>query len=185
MQTVRNTEWEVQLVQRAAKGDETAFASLIEIHRPTLTSMAMRLLRNPDDAQDAVQETFVKAFRALKDFDSSRPLKPWLCRICSNCCVDTVRSRHKDGYSLDQNEIDVEDTRNIEEDTTGMLRQGQILEAINRLPARYKKIIMMRHFNHMDVIEIASALNKPEGTIKSWLFRARHMLKVDLAPALA
>ena len=186
MKTLRNIEWENQLIVRATRGDEAAFAYLSDLYRPALMSLALRLLRNSDDANDAVQETFVKAFRAIKDFDCSRPLKPWLCRICSNCCVDTVRSRQREGFSLDQTECEFEDTaHNVEEDTTGKLVQSQIMEAINRLPARYRRIIMMRHFKHMDVVEIASALNKPEGTIKSWLFRARNMLKIDLAPVMA
>jgi RNA polymerase sigma-70 factor (ECF subfamily) len=60
----------------------------------------------------------------------------------------------------------------------------QVLTAINRLPSRYRKIIMLRHFNHMDVNEIAHELKAPEGTIKSWLFRARNLLKRDLQIAM-
>lgn len=185
MKSLRNVELETELIMRAKCGDEQSFARIMDIHRPALMSLAMRLLRNHDDASDAVQETIVKAYRAIKDFDMTRPLKPWLCRICSNCCVDTVRSRQRDGFSLDQTEYEVVDSRNIEEDTTGALRQAQIVAAIERLPARYRRIILMRHFKHMDVVEIANALNKPEGTIKSWLFRARNMLKLDLSLALA
>ena len=59
------------------------------------------------------------------------------------------------------------------------------MEAIKRLPWRYRQIIMMRHFEHMDVNEIAVQLHKPEGTIKSWLFRARAMLQKDLEPSFA
>jgi RNA polymerase sigma-70 factor (ECF subfamily) len=70
------------------------------------------------------------------------------------------------------------------ESATGSIRQGQIIEAISRLPEKYREIIVMRHFRHMDVMEIAVALDKPEGTIKSWLFRARALLKKDLTPTL-
>ena len=172
------------MIVRAASGDQVAFELLSDMYRPMLMSQAMRMLRNADDANDAVQDTLLKAFRAIHDFDPERPLKPWLCRICSNCCVDAVRSRKRDGDSLDQHEYMLADSSEADGTATGSIRQGQVIEAIERLPEKYKKIIFMRHFRHMDVNEIAEALDKPEGTIKSWLFRARALLKKDLHLAL-
>jgi RNA polymerase sigma-70 factor (ECF subfamily) len=172
------------LIVRASAGDQAAFELLSDMYRPMLMSQAMRMLRNADDANDAVQDTLLKAFRAIHDFDPERPLKPWLCRICSNCCVDAVRSRKRDGDSLDQHEYMLADSSEADGTATGSIRQGQVIEAIERLPEKYKKIIFMRHFRHMDVNEIAEALDKPEGTIKSWLFRARALLKKDLHLAL-
>src|SRR5262249_2324001 len=96
--------WEGQLIQRATTGESVAFELISDIYRPTLNSLAMRILRNADDANDAVQETFVKAFRAIREFDPSRPIKPWLCRICSNVCIDMVRSRKHESDSLEQHE---------------------------------------------------------------------------------
>jgi len=162
-----------------------AFELLSDIYRPVLMSQAMRMLRNSDDAHDAVQDTMVKAFRAIKDFDPDRPLKPWLSRICQNCCVDAVRLRRRDGDSLDQHEYMLADeSQEVDVTATGAIRQSQVVDAIARLPEKYREIIVMRHFRHMDVMEIAEALDKPEGTIKSWLFRARAMLKKDLTPTL-
>jgi RNA polymerase sigma-70 factor, ECF subfamily len=173
------------LIQRAAMGETVAFELLADLYRPVLQSLAMRMLRNPEDAHDAVQETLVKAFRAIKDFDAERPLRPWLCRICANCCVDAVRNRRRDGESIDQHEYMLEDgSGSIEDQARGNIEQTKVLEAVGRLPENYRRIIFMRHFRHMDVIEIASELNKPEGTIKSWLFRARALLKKDLQVAL-
>ncbi len=157
-----------------------AFELLSDIYRPVLLSLALRMLRNADDANDAVQETFLKAFRAIREFDPERPLKPWLCRICANCCVDAVRARRRDGDSLDQHEYMLQDGGEVDDQATGAIRQGQLVEAIGRLPEKYRRIILMRHFKHMDVNEIAAELSKPEGTIKSWLFRARALLKKDL-----
>jgi RNA polymerase sigma-70 factor (ECF subfamily) len=181
MTTARVLSWESHLIHRAAGGDEIAFELLSDTYRPVLMSLALRMLRNPDDANDAVQDTLVKAFRAIHDFDSDRPLKPWLCRICTNCCVDAVRSRKRDGESLDQHEYMLADEgEGVDATATGSIREGQVMAAIERLPEKYRRIIVMRHFRHMDVNEIANELDKPEGTIKSWLFRARAMLKKDL-----
>lgn len=162
-----------------------AFELLADLYRPTLQAIAMRMLRNSEDASDAVQETFIKAWRAIGDFDPKRPIKPWFCRICANCCVDIVRDRKRQVEDLDKYEHAVADPSI---DPQGLAEEAmtshEVREAIARLPEQYRQIVMMRHFRHMDVNEIALALNRPEGTVKSWLFRARSMLRQDLGVAV-
>jgi RNA polymerase sigma-70 factor (ECF subfamily) len=183
--TGRVLSWEAHLVERAAQGELVAFELLADLYRPTLLSLATRMLRDSDDARDAVQETLIKAYRAIGDFDPLRPIKPWLCRICANCCVDAVRARKKQPDSLEHHEHMLkDDSENLEDRAVRTMRERLIVEAVSRLPERYRNIITMRHFDHMDVNEIAIALDKPEGTIKSWLYRARALLKKDLSVAL-
>lgn len=145
----------------------------------------MRMLRDPEDAEDATQETFVKAYRAIRTFEPGRPLLPWLMRICSNCCVDIIRGRRPGHECLDKHEHAICDaTADVEGGVESRLNIERVREAVSRLPERYRRIIEMRHYRHMDVNEIARALNIPEGTIKSWLFRARALLKKDLQVAM-
>lgn len=125
--------WEAHLIVRASEGDREAFEMLCATHRPALSSLALRMLRHPDDAHDAVQDTLVKAFRAIRDFDPERPLKPWLCRICANCCVDAVRARRRDGENLGDHEHMLQDV-GVDARAEGAIQQGQVLEAIGRLP---------------------------------------------------
>lgn len=183
--TPRVLGWEAHLVQRAVAGESVAFDLLADLHRPALVAMAARMLRNVEDANDAVQDALLKAFRAIRDFDASRPIRPWLCRICANCCVDIVRGRKHQGESLEAHEYMLQDPGEpLEERADKAMQQRAIVDAIKRLPSRYRRIIFMRHFRHMEVNEIAHALNAPEGTVKSWLFRARAMLKKDLQVAV-
>lgn len=190
LQQVNNTQnrmvtWESHLVERARAGESVAFELLADMHRPTLFHLAMRMLRNADDANDAVQDTFLKAFRAIHDFQADRPLRPWLCRICTNCCVDAVRHRKRDPAPIEQHEYALSDeAQDLDSHTDEAYDSGVVRAAVNKLPRKYRDIIVMRHFSHMDVNEIAAALQKPEGTIKSWLFRARAMLRKDLQVAL-
>jgi RNA polymerase sigma-70 factor (ECF subfamily) len=174
--------WESHLVEQIRKGDEIAFDLFVDTYRPMLTGLALRKLHNTEDASDVVQETFVKAYRSLKDFDTNRPIRPWLTRICLNCIVDLARQRKNNCESIDNVEYSLSDGGAATEKAEGVLIRGQINEAIKRLPWRYRQIIVMRHFDHLDVSEIAMKLEKPEGTIKSWLFRARAMLQRDLTP---
>lgn len=181
----KSTTWESHLVQRAAAGESVAFGILVDMHRPAIYALAMRMLRNSDDANDAVQETFVKAFKAMSDFQSDRPIRPWLSRICANCCVDLVRGRRKDVANIESVEHALsDDSQNLEDQAISAFRNETVNAAVADLPAKYREIIMMRHYRHMDVTEIAEALNKPEGTIKSWLFRARVLLRTNLQVAL-
>lgn len=184
MKNLQILSWESHLIKRASHGEAVAYELIADIYRPTLMSLAVRMLRNVDDAKDAVQDTFLKAFRAIKDFDPERPIKPWLCRICANCCVDIVRLRRREGLQIETNDNYLQDPEVAEDTATDTVRQQAVVNAIERLPEKYRKIIFMRHFRHMDVVEIAHALGKPEGTVKSWLFRARSLLKKDLNVAI-
>lgn len=177
--------WEEHLVQRAKGGEKVAFELLADLHRSAVRHHALRLLRDGEDASDAVQETFVKAYRALGTFDATRPVLPWLMRICSNCCVDILRGRRNAPDCLERYEHALCDQgptadRSAENNFDG----EKVRDAIGRLPERYRQIIWMRHFRHMDVLEIAAELDKPEGTVKSWLHRARAMLRKDLQVAM-
>jgi RNA polymerase sigma-70 factor (ECF subfamily) len=175
-----NSAWERHLVERATSGDREAFLCLIDIYRPFLMKSANSQLRNRDDANDAVQETIYKVLRSIEDFDPNRPLKPWLSRICANCCIDKARQRKRDASQLEMEDNIPEPSPQLDDQVGSKIRQNQLMEAVGRLPQKYRTIILMRHFNNMEVSEIATELSKPEGTIKSWLFRARALLKKDL-----
>jgi RNA polymerase sigma-70 factor, ECF subfamily len=177
------SDWEMHLIRQAAEGNQVAFELLMDLHRSSLEALSMRMLRNRDDASDAVQETSLKAFRGIRTFDPRRPIKPWLCRICANCCVDIVRTRKRGGESLDAHEYMLEDeSASLENHAEDQFEEQAVRQAVRKLPKKYQEIVVMRHFRDMDVNEIAEALNKPEGTVKSWLFRARALLKAELQP---
>lgn len=172
---------EENLVVLAQSGNQDARELIVEAYRQAVSNHARRMLHNSEDVEDAVQDTFVKAFRALNSFDTNRPLGPWLMRICTNVCVDIIRSRKQSPENLENHEHALADMgESVDQGAENRLAVEKLREAIGRLPIQYRDIIMMRHYRHMDVDEIATELGKPEGTIKSWLFRARAILKKDL-----
>lgn len=180
MKAFKTTDWESHLVNRAQMGEQVAFELLMDLHRDALLSLAMRMLRNRDDALDAVQEVAIKSLRALPNFRAGQPVLPWMARICTNCCVDIIRRRRKGQESIDDREYNLAAAGCVHEETEDRLENAQLRAAISRLPRVYRRIVEMRHFEELEVSEIALKLNRPEGTIKSWLFRARQLLRRDL-----
>jgi len=181
----RWTDWESHLVNKAQQGERVAFELIIDTHRDTMRQVALRMLRDVEDANDAVQEATLKAYRAIHRFQPGRPVLPWLLRVVSNCCVDIIRQRKVECEDIDKHEYALhDDSADIVAASENKMLDEMVREAINRLPSRYRRIIQMRHYSHMEVTEIAEALNKPEGTIKSWLFRARALLRKELSVAL-
>ncbi|MCG9894962.1 MAG: RNA polymerase sigma factor [Fimbriimonadaceae bacterium] len=177
---------EMKMVLAAQRGDRDARERIVEIHRPAIQAHMRRMLRSSEDVEDAVQETFVKAFRALHRFDPNRPLGPWLMRIATNCGVDLIRNRRQDPEDLSRVEYQVADPSvQVEAETEQSLLVDLIGEAMAALPLQHRQAMQLRHIHHMAVEEIAALLNKPEGTVKSWLFRARAQLKKQLQPTLA
>ena len=179
----RTSDWETPLVLRAQNGEQLAFELLADAYRNQLRHVALRLLRNSDDAHDAVQEALVKAYRAIQSFKPGRPVLPWLSRICSNCCVDILRQKRQSD-TIEKYEYALTSTDDLERDAVEDVDKALVMRAINRLPRNSREIVVMRHFRDMEVTEIAEALHKPEGTVKSWLFRARALLRKDLTPML-
>lgn len=178
-------EWEQSQIQRAKSGDYAAFEQLFDSYRTPLYRQALRKLRNADDAQDCVQETALKAFRAIHSVRPDRPIGPWLRCICSNCCCDLLRERRAVCEDLDDHAHYLSDAEAdvaacAEED----LEAEVVTAAIKRIPPKYAQILMWRHYEDLDVLEIARRLNRPEGTVKSWLFRARALLRHELQPLL-
>ncbi|MEW5884017.1 MAG: RNA polymerase sigma factor [Armatimonadota bacterium] len=174
---------EQALLKRAQGGCRASFDEVVRRHYKGVLAHAVRLLGNQDDAADAVQVTFVKAGRSLAEFDLERDFRPWLYRICTNVCIDIARGRKRACEPLETHAYHLESDSDPEGEASKAQLAARVRAAVERLPGNYKKAILLRHFAQMDVEEIARSLDAPEGTVKSWLFRARAMLKQELAGA--
>ena len=157
-------------------GCQTDLTSQVESHRLALTRLACRMLGSADDAQDAVQETMLKAHRSIGQFDQSSRLSPWLFRLCLNCCTDQLRRRR----SLRSHEVEA-DRITAEPHTRLNLGPGpeaaELLEALSALRHRDQELLILHHFHGMSIAELAELYAVPIGTLKSWMSRARHRLK--------
>ena len=168
------------LIELAAQGDQDAFGKLVQRHQSAIFNVAYRMLGNRQDAEDAAQEAFVRAYNAFDSFDVERPLRPWLKRITTNLCINRIKATRA-VLSLENGlPPPKEPGAGPEKQTVNRERDVKIRDAILSLPARYRAAIELRHFQDLSYDEIAETLDKPLSTVKSDLFRARKMLAEKL-----
>jgi len=146
----------------------------------------MRVVRRAEDAEDLVQETFVKVFRALDRYDVERPFSAWIFTIASRLAIDHLRRRRVQTVSLsvsdsgsgEERTMDVEDTGlKPDEITSNREEESATEQLIDGLPEHYRIVVLLRHQQDLSYEEIAEALNLPLGTVKARIHRARALLK--------
>ena len=175
-----------RLVRLTLGGDSDAFEQIIERYEGRVMGLAARLLGTRDDAQDATQEVFLRAFKYLHRLDLRKPLEPWLMRIAVNVCRDTVRARQRrrDTFS------DVEQPEAIDHtaDTyTGFAKKQERLvwrQALDGLPEKERLAIVLRDIEGFTTAEVASILHSSETTVRSQISRGRLKLRGALARLL-
>jgi RNA polymerase sigma-70 factor (ECF subfamily) len=182
-------EQDDQLIAHALQGDQKAYEALLVRHNKAIFHVVLKIVRNKEEAQDLVQETFMKAFNALASYRSEYRFSTWLYKIAANCAIDFVRKKRIEALSLDkpietkdgQVEFEVPDTSwDPEQDLVRKQKLKSIDEAIDSLPAKYREVIIYRHRDDKPYEEIAGILRVPVGTVKARIFRARELLKKKL-----
>lgn len=134
------------------------------------------MLGNRQDAEDVTQEAFLRAYHAMRSFDTERPIEPWLKKITVNLCLN--RLERKTDLTLDPDQmLTVKDpTNSLEAGIEARDRSAQIRGELLKLPPRYRAAIELRHFQELSYAEMAETLGCPLNQVKSDLFRARRML---------
>ncbi len=176
-------EEERALVQRAQKGDGAAFEDIVRANEATVYRLALRQLGNREDAEDAAQEVFLKAYTGLASFRGDSKLSVWLYRITGNVCTDMLR-RRRETVSLSQEndegeplELELPDVRF---DPVALAERHDLRErigaALQALPPEAREILLLRELGGASYDEIAETLGLDLGTVKSRIFRARKKL---------
>ena len=176
-----------ELAVEVQNGSSQAAAMLMSRHRDGIYGMALRLLRNREDAAEVTQEAMVKALDAIDSYDTSRPFAPWFFRIARNLCVDRHRKRRPTA-EFDEGRVaatTLEDGgnrfgRRADEVVHQRELDRALGEAMTTLGDKYREIIILYHYDHMTYREIAELLGLPDGTVMNRLFRARHRLQIAL-----
>jgi RNA polymerase sigma-70 factor (ECF subfamily) len=166
-----------ELVRRAQRGDRSAFDELVVRHRDRVYAVALRLTRNPADAEDALQDTFLNAYRALGRFGGRARVSTWLYRIAANASYDVINRRRGRDQSLDEGAYEPA----APGDPYAQDAQRRALEqALHALPDEFREAVVLCDVAGLGAGEAAELLGVPAGTVKSRVFRARALLAVAL-----
>ena len=168
------------LVGRVLAGDTTAFEVLVRRHQRVLFTVALRMLGDREEAQDATQNALVKAYQKLRTYDAKYRFFSWIYRIVVNECLNVRRARLPGGHEAAFEPVAPGEALEVlEAQDRRRLVQGAILA----LPAEYRQVIVLRHFTELSYDEIGAALGIPVKTVKSRLYTARQRLAELLAGA--
>jgi len=177
-----------KLVRRAVDHhDQAAYAELMERYRESIYYMLLKMVNNPDDADDLTIEAFGKAFSRLKQYQPNYAFSTWMFKIASNNCIDFIRKERKKrtmsidtGMRNDEGDnvsYDIEsDVRDPEEEMVRDQRMQAMRQVVDKLKPRYKQLVILRYFKEYSYDEISKELDLPLGTVKAQLFRARDFL---------
>ncbi|MGL4596781.1 MAG: RNA polymerase sigma factor [Bacteroidia bacterium] len=176
-----------KLVRKALEdGDQKAYAELMGRYRDSVYFMLLKMVNNKDDAEDLTIEAFGKAFKRLHQYTPNYAFSTWLFRIATNNCIDFIRRKRKNTFSIDQPFEDDEggemtmdlrsDALDPEQNVMKKQKVMMLRELVEKLKPRYRTLIEMRYFQELSYEEIADQLELPLGTVKAQLFRAREFL---------
>jgi RNA polymerase sigma-70 factor, ECF subfamily len=183
------------LAREARDGDRSSFEALLAAVRPRAMATAMKVLRSGDDAEDAVQEAFVKIWRSFRRFEGRSAFSTWVHRIVMNASLDLLRrsgaryETHARVQPQDQPEIPQEfeptDERTPETELSELETQMLVRTAIARLPLLHRQAVELRELEDCSYQEMADIIHCPIGTVMSRLHHARHRLAEDLSQPFA
>lgn len=171
-------------VERARSGDQDAFRVLVDKHSRSLYRLAYRMTGKPEDAEDVVQETFIRAYRQLSRFEARSNVSTWLYRIAFNCAVDFLRSRPRR-----ESATEVETLERLAPAATGptmddLVYAGEIGErmqlALGDLSEKERAAFLMRHYHGCSIEEIGSTLGMKTNATKHSIFRAVKKMRVAM-----
>ena len=173
---------DAQLVKASQHGDQDAFALLMQRHQRRVFTMVLRMLQDYDEASEITQEAFLAAWRGLPSFRGEAHFPTWLYRIAYHCCVRQLERRKQEralqaAMQAEQILEGVNKEKQAEDIVERHDWQAIVREQLEKLPDKYRMVLILRHLQEMTYEEIADILTIPVGTIKTHLFRARHLLK--------
>jgi len=176
-------------IKQVIKGDQDAFADIVEIYSNSIYQLGYRMLGNRHEAEDIAQEAFIRAYVNIKSFNQDLKFSTWLFRIATNLCIDRIRKKKPD-YYLDAEVSGTDgltmysqlssDTPLPETELESLELQESVQKEILKLPEKYRSVIVLKYIEELSLNEISEILDLPLGTVKTRIHRGREALRQQL-----
>ncbi|SDC76872.1 RNA polymerase sigma factor SigW [Shouchella lonarensis] len=175
-----------RLIRETKKGNEQAFAELVELYKDSVYQVIYRLVGHAQEAQDISQETFLRVYMNLDKYDLTKKFSTWLFRVATNAAIDRLRRRKPDIYLQDKikgtDDLTYESQLTSSEDlpeqqVVKMEQQAWIQAEINQLPVKYRTIIVLKYLEDLSLKEISEIMDMPIATVKTRVHRGREALR--------
>ena len=179
---------ESKTIELARSGDQHAFRALYQTHRPRVYATVYRFVRNDADAEDLVQVTFLKAFQGMARFRGEAAFSTWITRIALNVSHshhEWVSAQKRCAPQPDRPQREPISNDDPEQALYAAECRRRVLQLIRRLPRKYRRVMAMRYVADYSYAEIEAALSVPMGTVKTWLWRGRQLLREHADPERA
>jgi len=181
---------DAQLVKASQHGDQHAFAILVQRHQRRVFTMVLRMLQDYEEASEITQEAFLAAWQGLPSFRGEARFAIWLYRIAYHCALKQLERRKRErslqaAMEAEQILEEVNEEKQAEDMLELCSRQAMVREQMEKLPAKYRSVLILRPLQERTYGEMAAILTMPMGTIKTQLVRARHLLKERLSNAFS
>jgi RNA polymerase sigma-70 factor, ECF subfamily len=183
--TSQSKQDDTQLVKASQQGDQDAFALLVQRHQRRIFNLSLGMLQDEEDASEATQEAFLAAWQGLPSFRGEACFATWLYRITYHCCLRQLERRKREralqaAMAAEQVLEGMNKEKQAEDFLEQRDRRAIVREQIEKLPAKYRVVLILRHLHEKTYEEMADILTIPIGTIKTHLYRARNLLKERL-----
>lgn len=173
------SEQEARWIEQALQGNQTAFGFLVDAYQKPVFSVCYRMLGNSNDAEDAAQESFIRAYTNLKKYDPTRSFATWMLSIASHYCIDQMRKRRLATVSTDVLPTEIiadNNAPNPERELRQNEKDKRIQNTLMTLKPTDRAAIVLRYWHEYSEVEIAESLDLTVSAVKSRLFRARRAL---------
>jgi RNA polymerase sigma-70 factor, ECF subfamily len=183
MELVAGGADEAAVIAHARRGDTNAFGRLVQCYQSSVYNLAFRMLGDGSEAEDAAQETFLRAYRQLGSYQPARKFATWLLSIAAHYCIDQLRRARAGGPSLDDAAWHDTLMSAAPEPEAIILERERSLDVqalLQTLPASYRAVLALRYWSDLSIAEIAGITGDSEGAVKVKLFRARQVLAHSL-----
>lgn len=166
-------------IDKVINGDASAFAYLVDTYKNMVFSLAYKMTKNKEEAEEVSQDTFIKAFKNLSNFKGDSKFSTWLYRICYHTTLDAIKKNKKNNYTFEINEVTYNQIQSVETILQGIERKERSVimdKCLMKLPDEERSILWMFYYDELSLKEIIEVTNLSEANLKVKLHRARKKL---------